>query len=142
MDDRPQFSDRYLVGIDQVDAEHRKLFDIAAAVHDALGQSDGSAMDAARAAVEDLMAYVDTHFANEEALMEAAGYPRLAEHRELHRRLVTQVRDMWMRVELEQSCAPLDLSRFLHTWLTRHIEVDDRSFGRFVKAGASPDSGR
>lgn len=131
MDQRPQFGDEFLIGIDEIDAEHRRLFEIAAQVYDALNAGDAAAAAAARHAVTELLDYTKTHFAHEEALMEAAAYPELAAHRDLHRRLISQAHDMEMRVEIGDSYVPVELSRFLYNWLVRHIEVSDKKFGAF-----------
>lgn len=137
MKQRPEFSDVFSVGIDQVDAEHRKLFEIAGRVYDHLTDSGDAPMEAARAAVGELIDYTATHFASEEALMEAAGYPALAAHKELHKRLLSQVRDMDMRVELGERYVPVELARFLYNWLVQHIQTEDRKFGEFAARKAS-----
>lgn len=134
MDHRPTFDSRFLVGIDRVDQEHRRLFEIAGRVHDCLTTDNASAADAARTVVAELLDYTETHFASEEGLMEAAGFPELAAHRELHRNLIAQARDMEMRVELGERNMPLELNRFVYTWLIDHILDHDKRFGAFAAA--------
>jgi hemerythrin-like metal-binding protein len=140
MDTRLQFDTSYLIGIEQVDREHAKLFEIAAAIAASLPDGGESAVAAARMAVADLIDYTRRHFTNEEALMAAAGYPALAAHRKLHRDLATRVRNMEMWVEFEERHAPIELSRFLYDWLVNHIRVEDMKFGEFVRVSApTPD---
>ena len=134
MDERPQFGDEFLVGIDEIDAEHRRLFEIAGRVYDSLDASDAAAVAVTREAVTELLDYTKTHFTHEEALMEAAAYPELEEHRELHRHLISQAHDMEMRVEFGDNYVPVELSHFLYNWLVRHIEVNDKKFGAFAAA--------
>jgi hemerythrin-like metal-binding protein len=133
MDERPQFDSRFLVGIEQIDREHRRLFEIAGRVHDSLSADDDSALDASRAAVTELLDYTATHFANEEKLMASAAYPELAAHQALHRNLLAQARDMEMRVELGERQVPVELNRFICRWLIDHIMDNDKKFGEFVK---------
>lgn len=128
-----EFTDQYLVGIEQVDREHRQLFAIVADIQQALA-GDG-ALAGAQKAVRELLDYTQTHFASEEGLMAAAGFPELAAHRQLHADLLGQVHDMEMRIELEGEMAALELSRFLVNWLIEHIQQSDRRFGVFVAAG-------
>lgn len=132
MEQRPQFDSKYLVGIEQVDREHRKLIEIAGKVYDNLAHDDAATIEATRNAVRELIDYTVTHFASEEALMAAAGYPDLAAHRELHRHLLKQVHDMEMRVAFGERYVPIELSHFLYNWLTKHIQADDRKFGEFM----------
>lgn len=132
MDDRPQFDSKYLVGIAQVDREHRQLFEIAARVYDSLGASDEAAEAITDDAVMELLDYTATHFASEESLMEAAGYPELESHRRQHQQLLAQARDMEMRAEIGDQDVPVELSHFIYRWLIEHIEASDKRFGEFV----------
>jgi len=131
-----QFGPQYHVGIAQVDQEHQQLFAIVARIQQALEKDSATAQNEARLAVVELLDYTRTHFASEEALMAATGYPELATHQDLHRELLYQVGDMEMRVELEGPSASLDLSRFLANWLINHIQAADRRFGAFMAAQA------
>ena len=101
-------------------------------IQQALEQDGDTAQSEARRAVAELLEYTRTHFASEEALMEAAAYPALPAHRELHRELLLQVGEMELRVEVGEPSASLDLSRFLAKWLINHIQVADQRFGAFV----------
>ena len=134
MEQRPQFDSRFLIGIEQVDNEHRRLFEIAANVYDALGASDMVAIAAARAAIAELHDFTAKHFASEEALMEAAGYPGLAEHSAVHHHLLSQTHDMEVRAEIGKQYVPAELSHFLYSWLIEHIQTYDKKFGEFMAA--------
>lgn len=134
MDDRPQFAAKNSVGIEQIDREHQRLFEIAARVYDSLGRNDSGVDEEIRTLVADLLDYTATHFSSEEALMAVAGYPELEAHRQLHRHLLSQARDMEMRTAIGDRHAPVELSRFLYRWLVEHIEASDRKFGEFVAA--------
>lgn len=134
MDLRPTFDPRFLVGIDQVDHEHRRLFEIAGRVYDSLAAGNEEATRAARTAVHELLDYTATHFASEERQMEAAGYPELDSHRNLHRNLLAQARDMEMRAEIGERQMPFELNRFICNWLVDHIQDHDKRFGTFAAA--------
>ena len=134
MDERPRFDTRYAVGIDQVDREHQKLFEIAGRVHDCLTADSATAAEAARNAVAELLDYTETHFASEEGLMAAAGFPELEAHQNLHRTLIAQARDMEMRAEIGEHSMPFELNRFIANWLIDHIMTRDKRFGEFVAA--------
>lgn len=137
MDERPRFDSRFVVGIDQVDQEHRRLFEIAGRVHDCLMTDSTTAADAARSAVAELLDYTETHFASEEGLMAAAGFPELDAHRSLHRTLIAQARDMEMRAEIGERNMPVELNRFIAHWLIDHIMTRDKRFGEYFAAQAA-----
>ncbi|QDX81319.1 hypothetical protein B9N43_08735 [Denitratisoma sp. DHT3] len=134
MENRPQFLPVLRVGIEQVDQEHQRLIEIAGQVYDSLAANGADAVAAARAAIVELLDYAATHFASEEALMAAAGYPELAAHRQLHEQLLSQARDMALRVESGDPYVPGELNRLIYHWMVKHIQTEDRRFGEFVAA--------
>ncbi len=134
MDERPQFDAKFLVGVDQIDREHRQLFEIAARTYDCVRAGDGTTQAVIRSSVAELIEYTATHFGSEEGLMEAAAYPELAAHRLEHEHLLSRAYDMEMRAEIGDQSMPMELPRFLYRWLTEHIEASDKKFGAFVAA--------
>ncbi len=134
MDERPQFDAKYQVGVEQIDREHRQLFEIVARVYDSLEARDDKAQSLIRAAAAELLDYTATHFTSEEGLMEQAGYPDLEAHRQQHEHLLSRARDMEMRIEIEDKYVAVELSQFLYRWLIEHIEASDRKFGEFLIA--------
>ena len=132
--ERPEFSPEYVVGIEQVDREHQRLFEIAGRVYDSFIAGDKVASANIHREIAELLHYTATHFASEEALMEAAGYPGLEAHKAQHRHLLSRARDMEMRVEIGEEFVPVELNRFVVQWLTEHILVNDKEFGKFIRS--------
>lgn len=134
MNERPQFTPLYHVGIEQVDREHRQIFEIAGRVFDCLSASNAAAVAQTRAAIDELLNYTATHFTSEESLMESAGYPNLEAHKVLHHRLMLRAKDMEMQGEFDENYLPVELNQFIGNWLTNHIKVEDKKFGEFMAA--------
>lgn len=139
MQDRFEFSDKFLTGIRQVDREHRRLFEIAAKVQAGLDADDVET--AVREAIDELIEYTQTHFASEESLMASLRYPEFEAHRALHTELLGQVRDMELRREIGDPSTAIDLSRFIGEWLIDHIQRVDKRFGAFVAEGGGDQAG-
>ncbi len=133
MENWPQFDSSCLLGIDAVDRQHRRLFEIAGRVYDNLSGGEEAQAAATRAAAE-LLDYTATHFADEEALMQGAGYPDLEAHRREHAELLSKVHDMDMRAGFGERSLPAEMSRFLLAWLVGHIQTSDRKFGEHLAA--------
>lgn len=77
--------------------------------------------------MDDLKDYTEAHFAREEKVMEACGYPGLANHRQVHRLLVKQLLEQ--RQQYEKGNLYLDsLIDFLQNWLLDHIQTMDRAY--------------
>jgi len=121
-----EWSERFVLGLPDIDEQHRGLVDAMNEVH---------ALDTARAgkgpvrlAMQKLIGLTARHFAFEEAHMESIDYPDLARHRRVHANL---------QLKLEQCCADhergngdlrLDCYDLLNFWLNSHILGLDRQF--------------
>jgi hemerythrin len=138
MEDRLVFDSRYIVGIEQVDREHQKLFELASRIYDCLALDIILPMKEIQPAIAELIDYTKAHFANEESLMAANGYPSLEEHRELHAYLISRIRDFEQSFELGEQFTPVDVYEFLCSWLGDHIQASDRNFGEYFCRQAEP----
>ena len=82
----------YLTGIEEIDKEHTKLFDLANACYELV--MDDAAVDRFDnivALLEELRSYAATHFANEEAYMERIQYERRFSERYQHLRFIQKL---------------------------------------------------
>lgn len=123
--------EEYNVGIDLVDRQHRRLAGLLLELDGAL--RDGHGPGGAEDVLPDLVAYTQTHFRDEEALMETAGFPELADHRSRHAMIAERVRQYRDRVQQEDPGAAVELCRYLQGWLVRHVCETDRRFGDFLR---------
>lgn len=108
-----QWLAEYDVGIPQIDAQHRRLLEIANNLH-------GLRFSAKRwqGALEDLMAYTQYHFALEERLMSEAGFAGLADHRLAHEDLAERATTLWHN---RDAANPEEVLNLLMSWLLTHI---------------------
>lgn len=106
LDEQHQTIFRWLAELESATAEQRTLFGAYA--------------------ITRLQSYVRDHFAAEEALMRAAGYPDLvahvAEHEAFRRRLAE------LQVQAMVRDASADTVAFLRDWLVNHIGKTDMSY--------------
>ena len=127
-----EWSDKYLVHIEPIDADHKNLFALANRIHAHITQGAGNA--AIQQALGQLITYVQQHFEREERMMEQAGYPDLAEHRKTHRMLENIVSSM-QRVQMSdpEAIDPDKLLEFLRDWLQNHIIKSDLQYKPWVE---------
>ncbi len=124
------WTDVFLTNVRELDEEHRRLVELVNLLHLAVRQNSGRE---AVAEVAGLIEYTRNHFAHEEHLLAAHGYPDLARHRGEHERLTRQVLDFQPRLEGESSGrATMELLVFLHGWLLHHILAEDKRYGPFL----------
>lgn len=118
----PVWDERYQIGSEQVDAQHRRLFELLAMLVDAeQGRCDHSIVDHA---VNGLYGYIRFHFADEEQLMDELRYPDRERHRRLHDQFILNYDDLVSRYQ----SAPDFLQRliaFVQSWLINHIMTED-----------------
>jgi hemerythrin len=119
-----EWREGFRTGIAEVDAEHQHLFALVKRL------DAGSA----KCVLDDLVEYVVTHFTNEEALMQASGYPGLQQHVELHEKLAAQVSGFLVSGTDWSELRVRELRSFLNKWLVAHILMHDLHFGRWYHA--------
>ncbi|MBB4267498.1 bacteriohemerythrin [Roseospira visakhapatnamensis] len=121
------------LGIDLVDQDHKVLVALLNQAHECMGDREeaatlGSVLNA-------LVDYTEYHFLREERVMDAAGFSELDEHRELHRRLTRQAREIRDRYAVDPSgVRAVEVMDFLRTWLMDHILKQDFRFRPAVMA--------
>ena len=124
------WSDDLAIDDSQIDFQHRQLIESIADLEDALAAGDPRRV---AETVPFLRIYAQTHFADEERALELIAWPKLAEHRELHRGFGRRL------AELEGACTRGDLAAgtmllgFLAAWLAGHIRGVDHEFATEVK---------
>lgn len=132
------WDDRFLLGIPQIDCQHQELIRRVNTL--ALYMNRKEAWENIRDTIHFLEEYVVTHFRDEEALMEKAGYPKLKEHRTLHADYSAQVNALVFRIQGKDITPDLiaTTNRLLVDWLSHHIDEDDRQFAVWANSRQFP----
>ena len=113
-------------GVAQIDEQHKALFQWLAELNSAA--SDQRTLFGAYA-ITRLKNYTRDHFAAEEALMKAAGYPKLEEHAAEHAAFRARLAELHLKSIGEDIST--DTVRFLTDWMVNHIrrtDMDDVSY--------------
>jgi hemerythrin-like metal-binding protein len=125
----------YSVGVLKIDSQHTILFAILNDLHAAMLK--GQAQSLTGPLLHQLADYTQTHFSAEEAMMENAKYPGLADHQIKHRELVKQVEDYLLLYDKGEVSLNLKLLDFLRDWLTNHIQKVDMAYSAcLIQRGA------
>ena len=125
-----RWDEKMAVGDPLLDAQHMRLI----TVFNELSQEIQLGCDRAtklRTLVR-LADYSLMHFAAEEKLMEAAGYPGLAEHRGLHLEFKRTVLKLVDRYKANDPLVAAELARFLHDWIFTHILTVDVQYAACI----------
>ena len=129
-----EWSNSLSIGYDLIDRQHQRLFDIANTLTDELGKSAEANKESLLSIIEDLLAYTRYHFAEEEPLMQQAGYPDFKRHKAIHDALIAKIctLEAQMRLGAVQEVAEV-LPRLIGDWLVEHIAREDRHYSSYVQ---------
>jgi hemerythrin len=120
------------VGFEDLDAQHRGLFDAMEAARAAAAGGDPTATRRAVAALGDVLL---SHFAREEAFMAESLYPDRARHKAAHDLFMQDFAQLGR--ELEGGLSELAV-QWIETrvpeWVRFHIRVNDLPLGRYLAA--------
>lgn len=125
------WDERYSVGVDLFDQQHQRLFKMINGLHDGLREKRGR--EALKAALDGLMDYTKTHFADEERLMEKAHYPSLKLHTQQHAGLVEKVNEFYNAYHAGEAVMTVELIGFLMDWLKEHIMEADKQYAPWLR---------
>ena len=120
------WTDDLLVGHQQMDAQHRALFDLVVALLNA--RSPESRVLFAKALYDHTL----DHFTFEELQMGNVDYPEAARHKILHKSLLKRLADITSGISDGSLDVP-NLQEFIEGWLITHIVTDDADLAAYLR---------
>ncbi|MDD5271778.1 MAG: hemerythrin family protein [Methylovulum sp.] len=140
------WSDSFATKIDIVDLQHKKLFELLNKLSVSFGQNKEPGENLVGDILQELVAYADKHFIDEELLMLHSKLdPRhINIHRMEHKSFMYDAQSMWEHFGTEEDVQEIaeKLVRFITSWLTFHILGIDQTMAAQILAiqhGASPE---
>lgn len=129
MPERPhqllRWRDDYLIGVEELDYEHKDLFDKLNALQLELA-ADMNA-DNMQRILEEIYTRLVTHFALEEFYMHEHAYARTAEHKREHEAFLERMRETIGRFQTTTDAEELDLLfTGLTEWVIHHVLHSDK----------------
>lgn len=122
-----RFDDSHLVGVHEIDEQHRNLVYLANRLHDAV--KHGETLEAVKQMFDELLVATAHHFETESRYMERHHYPEKVEHEQEHARLVAEA--LHMKGQLSQGGEQLALQS-IKDWLIGHISYSDKKLGTYL----------
>lgn len=131
--DRTAWSEKYRLGIEAVDRQHRQLFQLIAKLDRLVGvQASPSELQTAFA---QFVRWAEIHFASEAMLLETTGYPAVEAHVKEHAAFLdTLGRNVGLGGSRPMAITEAKISGLLTNWLQNHILVEDRAYLAHVLA--------
>lgn len=135
-----QWSPDLSVGIDFMDADHKKLMELLTEL-DGLVES-GPVQPAAIDKLDEIIDFAEQHFRLEERLMEESDYDEFEQHRQLHEVLLQDIAELRQYLTTGEKTAGPKIMHFLKDWLMHHILESDKDLGGFLERRLGRDKGR
>ena len=126
-----EWDDSMSVGVESFDAQHKELI----ATIDEFAQAffDGQGGQVLSVIFSRLIAFMKTHFQEEENLMVQYGYEDFYAHREEHKELVRKLNELQVRHDEGDRSVPSETFNFLKVWFLHHVLQTDMKYRDFFK---------
>ncbi|MFL9997752.1 hemerythrin family protein [Paraburkholderia sediminicola] len=128
------WNDRYLIGHQAMDDSHQEFVERVNAILRADDRQVPAALHA-------FVRHLEAHFAHEEHLMKAFGFPAADCHIEEHQKVLESVREMHTLVGAGDVEVARELARALADWFPGHTDYMDSALAAWVVkkvAGGAP----
>jgi len=130
-----EWEDKYSVGIEKIDNQHKQLIEVINRLYYSRGSSSHVVLGET---IQKLIEYTKTHFTDEERLMRENGYPAYQAHKKRHEAFIEEVQKFnneHQKVDddlLENYSLVTDVLFYLKSWLCGHILVVDKEYSPFL----------
>lgn len=126
----------YSVKVDELDSQHKKIFEYINLLNDALTSNERSIVITTRDILSELEEHATSHFANEEKYFEKFNYEGAEKHIQEHKAYLSRIGKFKIRLKTahrEQDnmiTFALDLYEFLEDWWNHHVIHDDQKYSK------------
>ena len=117
------WKDEYKIGLDLVDDQHKRLFEIAGEIYDLVRLNEEmDKFDEIVEVIQELKDYTVFHFEAEEAYMLEIKYPKFFSHKVLHQEFIQKVNSVNITsLDEDQTKYLFEMLTFVLDWLQNHI---------------------
>lgn len=125
-----EWSDELSIGIPEIDIEHRFLVALVNGLHSKILANESQ--QSLAETFSHLIRYTEKHFRNEEAVMQAVGFPLLEQHQDQHFDLADHATDLCRAYLSGAKSIDLELLAFLKDWISHHILIEDSKIADYL----------
>lgn len=128
-----QWKERYSLKIPEIDAQHKRLFEIGEHAYELASLNDDyDHFDEIRTIINELLEYTQYHFKYEEEFMSTFNYPDINDQITSHNFYVNKIKGITdSQIDDDQHKAVLDILDFLAEWISSHILISDRKYADY-----------
>ncbi|MCB9799794.1 MAG: bacteriohemerythrin [Candidatus Omnitrophica bacterium] len=127
-----EWSENFSVNIPSIDEQHKKIVHMVNELHEAMITDKGNSV--LGKIFGELIQYTKTHFSYEEKLFQTYGYPEAEDHKQSHDALTSKTMALQKDFETGSTTIMFEVSDFLKSWLTNHIQGQDKKYAPFLSS--------
>lgn len=127
------WNDSYLLGITEIDLQHKKLLSLADDMYEIVNGDEDSIKVNLSKVLKSLTDYTVYHFSNEEEFMKKYGYPSADMHKSMHDNFIAEVTKQIKSLNTATKTEAERLYKFLASWVLNHIAKSDKVWAEYVK---------
>jgi len=128
------WKDSLLIGVNEIDDQHKKLIGAIGDLLNACSAGKGSAEIGKT--LDFVISYTKEHFVSEERLQVKYAYPDIENHKKMHAGFIKSVTEL--KEEFKQKGPAPELTgkvnKILMDWLISHIKAEDMKIGKHIKS--------
>ena len=128
-----EWDDAYLLGVPEIDQQHKKLIAIANELYDVVSGSEGDYKEKMPAILKKLTDYTQYHFTSEEELQKKIGYIGLATHKSAHDFFIKEVNFQIQKLSADSKVNVLSFYNYIAGWVFSHIAKADKLWANFMQ---------
>ncbi len=129
-----EWKEKYSVGVEKFDNQHKKLLEIGRDLTYAFENLEKGIdqYDHIVNLLKEMQEYTEYHFNSEEKAMEEINYPDLEKHKKIHKDFVQKLEEIDLdQIDKNQKNFSMELLNFVATWIEQHILGEDQKYKPF-----------
>jgi hemerythrin len=126
------WDDKYAIGIQLIDSQHKELFSLTNELFRACLGGDESIKGVFKETMGRMVEYVRFHFGAEQELLQRIKYPDYQEHKKQHDTLVLKILESVKKYNEGEKLVPNQFVRTLRDWILSHIAHYDKLYASYI----------
>lgn len=127
-----KWDDDFSVNNESVDSHHKKLIGLFNEMGTLIENEQETPLFSTIKLISELNIYAIFHFKEEEKLMEEGNYPRLEEHKVLHKEFIDKVNKFKDEYLHNDPLLNFELFNYLSDWVLTHIVQEDSKYKDYI----------
>ena len=133
-DSHVSWSNTYSTGVPRIDDQHKELLRFVNDLLSLTGTDEAGERIYFRQIIRQFVHYIKTHFAAEEKLMIASGFPGYIMHKKAHEEFILTIGESVKEFESGKGFIMEEFTYSLKDWALSHIAVMDRNYSTYFQA--------